>query len=32
VLILYTRVLNIFKQCLSGVWISTNFHKSSTEA
>jgi hypothetical protein len=25
VLILYTRVLNIFKQCLSRVWTSTNF-------
>jgi hypothetical protein len=32
VLIFYTRVLNIFKQCLSWVWTSTIFLTSSTEA
>jgi hypothetical protein len=32
VLIFYTRVLTIFKQCLSWVWTSTNFFKSNTEA
>jgi hypothetical protein len=31
-LTLYTRVLNIFKQCLSWVCTSMNFLKSSTEA